>query len=116
MARRMKQLRSLQMGAFVSSLASCVHMLRNNEPKLFVFVNKMKAIKSELKAELPIVPTRTISDLLFKKLWVYRSSDDKVKSEESIKVRTCPRKNDVNFLYPAVVVPGGGSDHVDVGI
>ncbi|GKE66525.1 hypothetical protein Tco_1520686, partial [Tanacetum coccineum] len=43
-------------------LDSCVHMLRNNEPKLSVFVNKMKAIKSDLEAELLIVLTRTVSD------------------------------------------------------
>nr|GEW28334.1 hypothetical protein [Tanacetum cinerariifolium] len=29
--------------------------------------------------------------------------------------RTCPRKNDVDVLYPAVAVPGG-SDHVDGGL
>nr|GEX99393.1 hypothetical protein [Tanacetum cinerariifolium] len=29
--------------------------------------------------------------------------------------RTCPWKNDVDVLYPAVVVPGG-SDHVDGGL
>ncbi|GKC67417.1 putative reverse transcriptase domain-containing protein [Tanacetum coccineum] len=45
-------------------LDSCVHMLRNNKPKLSVFLNKMKAMKSELEAELPIVPTRTISDFV----------------------------------------------------
>ncbi|GKD04907.1 FAR1-related sequence 5-like protein, partial [Tanacetum coccineum] len=45
-------------------LDSCVHMLRNNEPKLSVFVNKMKAIKSKLKAELPIVPTHIVSDFV----------------------------------------------------
>ncbi|GJY17309.1 FAR1-related sequence 5-like protein [Tanacetum coccineum] len=45
-------------------LDSCVHMLRNNEPKLYVFVNKMKAIKSNLEAKLPIVPTHTVSDFV----------------------------------------------------
>ncbi|GKB56731.1 RNA-directed DNA polymerase, eukaryota [Tanacetum coccineum] len=45
-------------------LDSCVHMLRNNEPKLSVFVSQMKEIKSKLEAELPIVPNRTVSDFV----------------------------------------------------
>ncbi|GKB21845.1 RNA-directed DNA polymerase, eukaryota [Tanacetum coccineum] len=137
-------------------LDSCVHMLRNNEPKLSVFVNKMKAIKSDLEAELPIVPTRTVSDFVQEFMGVKKPDKVKVKNPTGVRPkgrekqkriksgreismkksmkksnkkkngcgvcgstahnrRTCPRKNDVDVLYPAVVVPGG-SDHVDGGL
>ncbi|GKC01163.1 hypothetical protein Tco_0987299 [Tanacetum coccineum] len=133
-------------------LDSCVHMLRNNEPKLSVFVNKMKAIKSDLEAELPIVPTRTVSDFVQEFMGVKKPDKVKVKNPTGVRPkgrekqkriksgreismkksnkkkngcgvcgstahnrRTCPRKNDVDVLYPAVVVPGG-SDHVVVGL
>nr|GEY46705.1 hypothetical protein [Tanacetum cinerariifolium] len=136
-------------------LDSCVHMLRNNEPKLSVFVDKMKAIKSELKAELPIVPTRTVFDFVQEFMGVKKPDKVKVKNptcvrpkghekqkhiksgreismKKSVKKRnkklngcgicgstshnrrTCPQKNDVDVLYPTVVVPGG-SDDVDGG-
>ncbi|GJQ94808.1 RNA-directed DNA polymerase, eukaryota, partial [Tanacetum coccineum] len=137
-------------------LDSCVHMLRNNEPKLSVFVNKMKAIKSDLEAELPIVPTRTVSDFVQEFMGVKKPDKVKVKNPTGVRPkgrekqkriksgreismkksmkksnkkkngcgvcgstahnrRTCPRKNDVDVLYPAVVVPGG-SDHVVGGL
>ncbi|GJV70108.1 FAR1-related sequence 5-like protein [Tanacetum coccineum] len=91
-------------------LDSCVHMLRNNEPKLSVFVNKMKAIKSGLEAELPIVPTHTVSDFVqeFKNGFGICGST-------SHNRRTCPGKNNVDVLYPVVVV-SGGSDNVDGGL
>ncbi|GJR02937.1 FAR1-related sequence 9-like protein [Tanacetum coccineum] len=133
-------------------LDSCVHMLRNNEPKLSVFVNKMKAIKSDLEAELPIIPTRTVSYFVQEFIGVKKPDKVKVKNPTGVRVkgrekqkhiksgreismkksnkkkngcgvcgstahnrRTCPRKNDVDVLHPAVVVPGG-SDHVDGGL
>ncbi|GJY39200.1 FAR1-related sequence 5-like protein [Tanacetum coccineum] len=101
-------------------LDSCVHMLRNNEPKLPVFVNKMKAIKSDLEAELPIVPTRTVSDFVQEFIGFKKPDKVKVKNLTGVRPkrrekRTCPQKNDVDVLYPAVVVPGG-SDHVDGGL
>nr|GEW23537.1 hypothetical protein [Tanacetum cinerariifolium] len=79
-------------------LDSCVHMLRNNEPKLFVFVNKMKAIKSKLETELPIIPTRTVSNFVQEFMGVKKPNKVKVKNPT---MRTCPRKNDVDVLYPA---------------
>nr|GEU99076.1 hypothetical protein [Tanacetum cinerariifolium] len=107
-------------------LDSRVHMLRNNEPRLYVFVDKMKAIKSELEDELPIVLTRTVSDFVQEFMGVKKPNKVKVKNptcvrpkgrekQKRIKVHTCPLKNDVDVLYPAVVVPGG-SDHVDGGL
>ncbi|GKA42617.1 FAR1-related sequence 5-like protein [Tanacetum coccineum] len=77
-------------------LDSCAHMLRNNEPKLYVFVNKMKAIKSDFEAELPIVLTHTISNFVQEFMGVKKPDKVKVKN-------------------PIVVVPGG-SDHVDGGL
>ncbi|GJX42033.1 RNA-directed DNA polymerase, eukaryota [Tanacetum coccineum] len=88
-------------------LDSCVHMLRNNEPKLYVFVNKMKAIKSGLEAELPIVPTHTVSDFVQEFIGV--------KKPDNVKVKNPIGKNNVDVLYPVVVV-SGGSDNVDGGL
>nr|GEW35277.1 hypothetical protein [Tanacetum cinerariifolium] len=132
-------------------LDSCVHMLRNNEPKLSVFVNKMKAIKSELETELPIVLTCTVSDFVQEFMGVKKPDKEvknptgvrpngskkqkRVKSGREITMkkrnrklngcgvcgstshnrRTCPQKNDVDVLYPALVIPSG-SDHVDGGL
>ncbi|GJR67926.1 hypothetical protein Tco_0013991 [Tanacetum coccineum] len=107
-------------------LDSCVHMLSNNEPKLSVFVNKMKAIKSELEAELPIVPTRTVSDFVQEFMGVKKPHKVKLKNPTCVRPkgreksthhnrRTCPGKNNVDVLYHAVVVPSG-SDHVDGGL
>ncbi|GJT80927.1 hypothetical protein Tco_1055269 [Tanacetum coccineum] len=116
----------------------------------------MKAIKSDLEAELPIVPTRTVSDFVQEFIGVKKPDKVKVKNptgvrpkgrekqkriksgreismKKSIKKinkkkngcgvcgstdhnrRTCPQKNDVDVLYPVVVVPGG-SGHVDGGL
>nr|GEY51083.1 hypothetical protein [Tanacetum cinerariifolium] len=133
-------------------LDSHVHMLRNNEPKLFVFVNKIKAIKSELEAELPIVSTRTVFDFVQEFMGVKNPDKVKVKNLKGVRPkgrekqkriksgreismknsnknkigcgvcgstahnrRTCPRNNNVDVLYPAVVVPGG-RNHVDGGL
>nr|GEV58686.1 uncharacterized mitochondrial protein AtMg00810-like [Tanacetum cinerariifolium] len=139
-----------------SILDSYVHMLRNNKQKLFMFLNQMKKIKSELEIELPIVLIRTVSDFVQEFIGVKKPDKVKVKNptgvnskgrekhkriksgreismKKSVKKRnknlngcgvcgytshnrrTCPRKNDVDVLYPAVVVPSGG-DHVDGGI
>ncbi|GKC06044.1 FAR1-related sequence 5-like protein, partial [Tanacetum coccineum] len=75
-------------------LDSCVHILRNNEPNLFVFVNKMKAIKSDLK------------------------KPDKVKVKNPTRVRPKGHekqkrmKNGREISIKKIVIPGG-SDHVD---
>ncbi|GKA07982.1 RNA-directed DNA polymerase, eukaryota [Tanacetum coccineum] len=66
-------------------LDSCVHMLSNNEPKLSVFVNKMKAIKSELEAELPIVPTRTVSDFVQEFMGVKKPHKVKLKNPTCVR-------------------------------
>ncbi|GJW70073.1 hypothetical protein Tco_0126990, partial [Tanacetum coccineum] len=66
-------------------LDSCVHMLRNNEPKLSVFVNKMKVIKSNLEAELPIVPTRTVSDFVQEFMGVKKPDKVKVKNPTGVR-------------------------------
>ncbi|GJQ93396.1 FAR1-related sequence 5-like protein [Tanacetum coccineum] len=116
--------------SWILQLDSCVHMLRNNEPKLSVFVNKMKAIKSELEAELPIVPTRIVSDFVQEFMGVYKPDKVKVKNPTGVRLKGREKqkriksgreismkknKNNVDVLYPAVVVPGG-SDHVDGGL
>nr|GEZ44782.1 hypothetical protein [Tanacetum cinerariifolium] len=139
-----------------SILDSCVHMLRNNKLKWFMFVNKMKTIKSELEIELPIVLIRTVSDFVQEFIGVKKPDKVKVKNTTGVKPkgrekqkriksgreismkksvkkrnkgfyccgvcgstshnrRTCPQKNDVDVLYPAVVVSSSG-DHVDGGL
>ncbi|GJV70600.1 hypothetical protein Tco_1490595 [Tanacetum coccineum] len=99
-------------------LDSCVHMLRNNEPKLPVFVNKMKAIKSDLEAELPIVPTRTVSD--FVQEFIGFKKPDKVKVKNPTGVRPKRREKQKRIksgreILMKKIVPGG-SDHVDGGL
>ncbi|GJU42010.1 retrovirus-related pol polyprotein from transposon TNT 1-94 [Tanacetum coccineum] len=102
-------------------LDSCVHMLRNNEPKLSVFINKMIAIKSELEAKLPIVPTRIVSDFVQEFMGVKKPDKVKVKNPTGVRPQGCEkqkrikRKNNVDVLYLAIVVPGG-SDYVDGGL
>nr|GEZ78904.1 hypothetical protein [Tanacetum cinerariifolium] len=131
-------------------------MLRNNKLKLFMFVNKMKTIKSELEIELTIVLIRTVSNFVQEFMGVKKPDKVKVKNPTGVKPkgrekqkriksgreismkksvkkrnkklngcgvygstshnrRTCPRKNDVDVLYPVVVVPSG-SYHVDGGL
>nr|GEU92387.1 hypothetical protein [Tanacetum cinerariifolium] len=108
----------LAMEAFII-LDSCVHMLRNNEPKFSVFVNKMKAIKSELEAELPIVPTRTVYDFVQEFMGVKKP--DKVKVKNPIGVRPKGRekqkriKSGREISRKKMVVPGS-SGHVDGGL
>ncbi|GJX10969.1 FAR1-related sequence 9-like protein [Tanacetum coccineum] len=99
-------------------LDSCVHMLRNNEPKLYVFINKMKAIKSDLEAELPIVPTRIVFDFVQEFMGVKKPA--KVKDKNPTGVRPKGRekqkriKSGREISMKKIVVPGG-SDHVDGG-
>ncbi|GKA46933.1 RNA-directed DNA polymerase, eukaryota [Tanacetum coccineum] len=66
-------------------LDSCVHMLRNNEPKLSVFVSQMKEIKSKLEAELPIVPNRTVSDFVEEFIGVKKPNQVKVRNPTGVK-------------------------------
>ncbi|GJZ30745.1 RNA-directed DNA polymerase, eukaryota [Tanacetum coccineum] len=65
-------------------LDSCVHMLRNNEPKLSVFVSQMKEIKSKLEAELPIVPNRTVSDFVEEFIGVKKPNQVKVRNPTGV--------------------------------
>ncbi|GJT41164.1 FAR1-related sequence 5-like protein [Tanacetum coccineum] len=66
-------------------LDSCVHMLRNNEPKLSVFVSQMKEIKSKLEAELPIVPNRIVSDFVEEFMGVKKPNQVKVRNPTGVK-------------------------------
>ncbi|GKB30056.1 FAR1 DNA binding domain, zinc finger, SWIM-type, MULE transposase domain containing protein [Tanacetum coccineum] len=65
-------------------LDSCVQMLRNNEPKLSVFVSQMKEIKSKLEAELPIVPNRTVSDFVEEFMGVKKPNQVKVRNPTGV--------------------------------
>ncbi|GJT52024.1 RNA-directed DNA polymerase, eukaryota [Tanacetum coccineum] len=100
-------------------LDSCVHMLRNNEQKLFVFVNKMKAIKSELEAELPIIPTRTFSDFVQEFMGVKKPYKVKVKNPTGVRPKEREKqkriKSEREISMKKTVVPGG-IDHVDGGL
>ncbi|GKB53894.1 RNA-directed DNA polymerase, eukaryota, partial [Tanacetum coccineum] len=100
-------------------LDSCVHMLRNNEPKLSVFVNKMKAIKSDLEAELPIVPTRTVSDFVQEFMGVKKPDKVKVKNPTGVRPKGREKQKRIKsgreISMKKIVVPGG-SDHVVGGL
>nr|GEU68868.1 hypothetical protein [Tanacetum cinerariifolium] len=74
-------------------LDSCVHMLRNNEPKLSVFVNKMKAIKSKLETELPIVPTRIVSNFVQEFMGVKKPDKVKVKNPTGVRPKGRKKQN-----------------------
>ncbi|GKA45271.1 hypothetical protein Tco_0738067, partial [Tanacetum coccineum] len=99
-------------------LDSCVHMLRNNKPKLFVFVKKIKAIKSDLEALLPIVPTRTVSDFVQEFIGVKNPDKVKVKNPTGVRPKGCEKQKCINSgreISMNKIVPGG-SDHVDGGL
>nr|GEU61397.1 hypothetical protein [Tanacetum cinerariifolium] len=74
-------------------LDSCVHMLRNNKPKLSIFVNKMKAIKSELETEFPIVPTHTVSDFVQELMGVKKPDKVKVKNPTGVRPKGREKQN-----------------------
>ncbi|GKD32708.1 FAR1 DNA binding domain, zinc finger, SWIM-type, MULE transposase domain containing protein, partial [Tanacetum coccineum] len=104
-------------------LDSCVHMLRNNELKFSVFVKKMKAIKSDLEAELPIVLTRTVSDFVQEFMGVKKPDKVKVKNptgvmpkgrEKQKRVKN-GREISMKKSMRKIVVPGS-NDHVDDGL
>ncbi|GJX88839.1 FAR1-related sequence 5-like protein [Tanacetum coccineum] len=105
-------------------LDSCVHMLRNNEPKLSICVKKPNKVK--VKNPTGVRPKgrekqkriKSGREILMKKSM--RKSNKKkngygVCGSTDHNRRTCPQKNDVDVLYPTIVVPGG-SDHVDGGL
>nr|GEX10846.1 hypothetical protein [Tanacetum cinerariifolium] len=91
-------------------LDSCVHTLRNNKPKLSVFVNKMKVIKSELEVEFPIVPTRTVSDFVQEFIGVKKPDKVKVKNPTCVKPKGREKQKHIKIVIP------DGSDHVDGGL
>nr|GEW90028.1 protein FAR1-related sequence 5-like [Tanacetum cinerariifolium] len=97
----------------------CVHMLRNNEPKLYVFINKMKAIKSELEAELPIVLTRIVFYFVQEFIGVKKPDKVKVKNPTCVRPKGREKQKCIKSgreISMKKIVAHGGSDHVDVGI
>nr|GEZ58845.1 hypothetical protein [Tanacetum cinerariifolium] len=91
-------------------LDSCVNMLRNNKPKFYVFVNNMKAIKSKLETELPIVPTRTVSDFIQEFIGVKKLDKVKMKNPACVRPKGHKKQKRIKIVVP------GGSDHVDGGL
>nr|GEV21417.1 hypothetical protein [Tanacetum cinerariifolium] len=95
---------------------SCVHILRNNEPKLSVFVNKMKATTSELEAELSIVLTRTVSDFVHEFMGVKKLDKVKVKNPTGVRPKGSGKKKHIKSgrkISMNKIVEPGGRDHVD---
>nr|GEX34896.1 hypothetical protein [Tanacetum cinerariifolium] len=110
-----------------SILDSCVHMLRNN---MLNFIQEFMGVKKpdKVKVKNPtgvkpkgrekqkrIKSGREISIKKSVKKRNKKLNGCGVCGSTSHNRRTCPRKNDVDVLYPAVVVPSGG-DHVDCGL
>ncbi|GJU22599.1 FAR1-related sequence 5-like protein [Tanacetum coccineum] len=97
---------------------SCVHMLSTNEPKLTSFVNKMKSLKAEVEADLPIVPSRTVSELVQEFMGVKKSDKVNVKNPSGVKTKRREKENHIKggreISMEKRVVSGGG-DHGDGG-
>nr|GEV39269.1 hypothetical protein [Tanacetum cinerariifolium] len=66
---------------------SCVHMLSTNEPKFTSLVNKMKALKAEVEADLPIVPTRTVLEIVQEFMGVKKPVKINVKNPSGVKTK-----------------------------
>ncbi|GJW62621.1 putative reverse transcriptase domain-containing protein [Tanacetum coccineum] len=80
-----------------SSFSVPLARLFNNEPKLTSLVNKMKALKSEVEVGLPVVPTRTVFELV----------------QEFMGVK---KPDKINVNNPSgVSTKGGDGDHGDGG-
>ncbi|GKE16707.1 hypothetical protein Tco_1424284 [Tanacetum coccineum] len=79
----------------------------------------MKAIKSDLKAELPNVSTRTVSDFVQEFMGVKKSDKVKVKNPTGVKPKGREKQKRIKsgrkISMKKIVVPGG-SDHVDGGL
>ncbi|GKA94081.1 hypothetical protein Tco_0816067 [Tanacetum coccineum] len=83
----------------------------------------MKAIKSDLEAELPIVPTRTVSDFVQEFMGVKKPDKVKVKNPTGVRPKgrekqkriKSGREISIKKSMKKIVVPGG-SDHVDGGL
>ncbi|GKF63539.1 hypothetical protein Tco_0186987 [Tanacetum coccineum] len=79
----------------------------------------MKAIKSELKAELPIVPTRTISDFVQEFMGLKKPDKVKVKNPTGVRVKGREKQKRIKsgreISMKKIVVPGG-SDRVVGGL
>ncbi|GKE72101.1 hypothetical protein Tco_1534142, partial [Tanacetum coccineum] len=84
-----------------------------------VFVNKMKAIKSELESELPIVPTGTIFDFVQEFMGVKKPDRVKVKNPTGVRPKGREKQKRIKsgreISMKKIVVPGG-SYHVDGGL
>ncbi|GKB99334.1 hypothetical protein Tco_0985471 [Tanacetum coccineum] len=79
----------------------------------------MKAIKSELEAELPIVPTRTVFDFVQEFMGVKKLDRIKVKNTTGVRPKGREKQKRIKsgreISMKKIVVPGG-SDHVDGGL
>ncbi|GJX72327.1 hypothetical protein Tco_0309498 [Tanacetum coccineum] len=79
----------------------------------------MKAIKSELEAELPIVPNRIVSDFVQEFMGVYKPDKVKVKNPTGVRLKEHEKQKRIKsgreISMKKIVVPGG-SDHVDGGL
>ncbi|GKD69909.1 hypothetical protein Tco_1323999 [Tanacetum coccineum] len=83
----------------------------------------MKAIKSDLEAELPIVPTRTVSDFVQEFMGVKKPDKVKVKNPTGVRPKgrekqkriKSGREISMKKSMKKIVVPGG-SDHVVGGL
>ncbi|GKD95969.1 hypothetical protein Tco_1379866 [Tanacetum coccineum] len=79
----------------------------------------MKAIKSDLEAELPIVPTRTVSDFVQEFIGVKKPDKVKVKNPTGVRPKGREKQKRIKsgreISMKKIVVPGG-SDHVDGGL
>ncbi|GKA43405.1 hypothetical protein Tco_0736129, partial [Tanacetum coccineum] len=82
-------------------------------------VNKMKEIKSDLEAELPIVPTRTVSDFIQEFIGVEKPDKVKVKNPTGVRPKGREKQKRIKsgreISMKKIVVPGG-SDHVVGGL
>ncbi|GKA06993.1 sterile alpha motif domain-containing protein, partial [Tanacetum coccineum] len=112
--RRIKAIERLAIEASII-VDSCVHMLSNKEPKLTSFVNKMKALKSEV-----VVLTHTVSELVQEFMGVKKPDKINVKNPSGVttkgreKQKRMKGKHNADVLYSVGVIPGGG-DHGDGG-
>lgn len=68
-----------------SLVDDCCQILRNHEPKLSDFVDKLKALKSEFEADIPSVPRTKVSDVVLDFMGV--------KKPKKVKVRNPTRTN-----------------------
>ncbi|GJZ84517.1 protein FAR1-related sequence 5 [Tanacetum coccineum] len=97
---------------------SCVHMLSTNEPKLTSFINKIKSLKAEVEADLLIVPTRLVSELVQEFIGVKKPNKVNVKNPLGVKTKGREKEKRIKggreISMEKRVISGGG-DHGDGG-